>query len=84
LRATGAVVAWEPFESLSPGRRLRSIVRFAHTGEALGLTGQTIAGVASFGAVMLVYTGVALSLRRFAAWRRRRELVEEPRANSAA
>jgi uncharacterized iron-regulated membrane protein len=83
-RATGAVVSWEPFQSLSPGRRLRSILRFAHTGEVLGLVGQTIAGVASFAAVMLVYTGVALSVRRFAAWRRRRQSVQEPRAITAA
>jgi uncharacterized iron-regulated membrane protein len=83
-RATGAIVAWEPFQSLSTGRRLRSILRFAHTGEVLGLVGQTIAGVASFGAVMLVYTGLALSLRRLAAWRRRRALDSQPRASNAA
>jgi uncharacterized iron-regulated membrane protein len=71
-RATGAVAKWETFASNSPGRRLRTILRFAHTGEVLGLTGQTIAGIASAGAVVLVYTGIALSLRRFAAWRRRR------------
>ena len=35
---------WEPFDRLSAGRRLRSILRFAHTGEVLGLAGQTIAG----------------------------------------
>ena len=83
-RATGAIIAWEPFQSLSTGRRLRSILRFAHTGEVLGLVGQTIAGVASFGAVMLVYTGLALSLRRLAAWRRRRTLDSQPRASNAA
>ena len=54
-RATGAIVSSEPFQSLSAGRRVRSILRFAHTGEVLGLAGQTIAGAASFGAVMLVY-----------------------------
>jgi uncharacterized iron-regulated membrane protein len=83
-RITGAVVSSEPFQSLSPGRRLRSILRFAHTGEVLGFAGQTIAGIASFAAVMLVYTGVTLSLRRFAAWRRRRHSTQEPRAISAA
>jgi uncharacterized iron-regulated membrane protein len=83
-RATGAIVSWEPFQSLSAGRRLRSILRFAHTGEVLGPVGQTIAGLASFGAVMLVYTGLALSLRRLAAWRRRRALDSQPRASNAA
>jgi uncharacterized iron-regulated membrane protein len=71
-RATGAVVKWETFAGSSPGRKLRTILRFAHTGEVLGLPGQTIAGIASAGAVVLVYTGIALSLRRLAAWRRRR------------
>ena len=71
-RNSGAIVAWEPFSANSPGRRLRTILRFAHTGEVLGLTGQTIAGVASAGGACLVYTGLALSLRRLLAWRRRR------------
>ena len=44
---------------------------FAHTGEVYGIVGQTAAGVASLGGAVLVYTGIALSLRRFAAWRRR-------------
>jgi len=81
-RATGAVEKWEPFASNSPGRKLRTILRFAHTGEVLGMTGQTIAGVASAGGVFLVYTGLALALRRFVAWRNRR--AAEPRAASAA
>jgi uncharacterized iron-regulated membrane protein len=70
-RATGSTLKWEPFESLSAGRRLRSWTRFIHTGEAYGLTGQTLAGVASLGGVLLVWTGISLSLRRFAAWRAR-------------
>jgi uncharacterized iron-regulated membrane protein len=81
-RATGAVVKWEPFASNSPGRRLRTILRFAHTGEVLGLPGQTIAGIASAGGTALVYTGLALSLRRFLSWRRRRAV--DARQASAA
>ncbi len=69
--ATGEVVRWEPFESQTPGRRLRSWSRFTHTGEYYGLTGQTIAGIVSAGAVVLVYTGLALALRRFTAWIRK-------------
>jgi hypothetical protein len=34
--------------------------------------GQTIAGLASAGAVVLTWTGVTLALRRFSAWRKRR------------
>ena len=62
---------WEPFESLSQGRRLRTWLRFAHTGEVYGLVGQTIAGVVSFGGAVLMYTGLALAFRRFLAWRLR-------------
>ena len=71
-RATATVAKTEAFESLSAGRRLRSWLRFAHTGEIYGLTGQTIAGLASAGGAVLVYTGLALALRRFVSWLRRR------------
>ncbi len=71
-RATGSLEKAENFKSLSSGRRLRSWLRFAHTGEIYGLTGQTIAGLVSAGAVVLVYTGIALALRRLAAWIGRR------------
>ena len=66
-RATGREVKWEPFAAGSAGRRLRSILRFAHTGEVLGVPGQTVAGLVSAGALVLVWTGIALSLRRLAA-----------------
>ena len=78
-RATGEVVRWEPFSSMTLGRRLRMVLRFAHTGEVLGIIGQTIAGAVSAGASVLVYTGLALSWRRFRAWQARRcslELIE--------
>jgi len=70
-RQSAAVVRWEPFESNSLGRRLRSWVRFGHTGEAFGVVGQTVAGAASAGGVLLVWTGIALAARRFIAWKRR-------------
>ena len=60
------------FDDLTRGRRWRSMLRFAHTGEVWGLTGQTMAGVASAAACVLVYTGFALAWRRFSAWRSRR------------
>jgi uncharacterized iron-regulated membrane protein len=62
---TGTVVRWEPFERQSLGRRLRSWTRFTHTGEYYGLIGQTLAGLVSSGAVVLVCTGLALAFRRF-------------------
>jgi uncharacterized iron-regulated membrane protein len=68
---TGAIAKWEPFERLSAGRQLRSILRFAHTGEVAGIAGQTLAGLASAAACVLVVTGFALTWRRFTTWRRR-------------
>lgn len=64
-RQSGAVTKWEPFASQSLGRRLRSWGRWVHTGEAGGLLGQGIAALVSLGAVFLVWTGAALSWRRF-------------------
>lgn len=84
---TATVQKWEPFGAQTPGRRLRSVLRFAHTGEVLGVPGQTVAGLASLGAVVLVMTGLALSARRLAAWQRRRaapaHVVEERVATAA-
>jgi uncharacterized iron-regulated membrane protein len=48
----------------SPGQRARSWMRFAHTGEQYGIVGQTVAGIASLAACVLVYTGFALAWRR--------------------
>jgi len=66
-RATGDFVSAESFATQSRGRRLRSFMRFAHTGEFGGIPGQTIAGIASLAAALLVWTGLALSLRRLRA-----------------
>lgn len=71
-RTTGAEMEYTPFAEQSRGRRWRAILRFAHTGEVLGLLGQTLAGLVTLGSAVLVWTGVSLALRRFAAWRGRR------------
>ncbi len=62
---TGAVLKREPFADQNAGRRLRTWARFLHTGEALGWCGQLLAAVACFGALFLVWTGLALAWRRF-------------------
>lgn len=77
-RSSGAVVKDDTFQSLSAGRRARSWLRFAHTGEFYGLTGQTVAGLASLGGAFLVYTGLALATRRVAVWIKRRNASSEP------
>lgn len=63
-RSTTQVVKHDTFVSLNAGRRARSWLRFIHTGEPGGVIGQTIAGAASLGGAFLVYTGLALALRR--------------------
>ena len=79
-RATAELVTAERFGNSSAGRRARSWLRFAHTGEIYGLAGQTIAGLASAGATVLVYTGLVLAGRRLSAWllRRRAQARTEP------
>jgi uncharacterized iron-regulated membrane protein len=62
--ANGEVASWAPFQSQSPGQRARSWVRFLHTGEALGIVGQTVAGLVSLTSVIMVWTGLALAYRR--------------------
>lgn len=67
-RTTGAVTKWEPFSSYTRGRQLRSILRFAHTGEVAGIVGQTTAGIVTLGGAVLAFTGLALAFRRCYAW----------------
>jgi uncharacterized iron-regulated membrane protein len=83
-RATGDVARWEPFAAQTAGRRLRSWTRFTHTGEYYGLVGQTVAGIASAGAVVLVVTGLSLALRRAAGWSARRVAPAREAARSEA
>jgi uncharacterized iron-regulated membrane protein/flavodoxin len=63
--ATAEIVKWEPYAEASSGRKARVWVRGLHTGEALGVGGQTLAGLASLGGCFLVWTGMAMAWRRF-------------------
>lgn len=69
--ATAETVIWAPFDSQAEGYKARRWIRYLHTGEAFGLVGQTIAGLASLAAAILVWTGLSLALRRFFRWRLR-------------
>ena len=71
-RRTGDVTRRETFADTTLGARARRYLRFAHTGELGGWIGQTIAGLVSAGAVVLVWTGISLALRRYFGWRTRR------------
>ena len=90
LRATlngdrqGQVINFTDFSSNSTGAQLRQLARFTHTGETLGILGQTIAGLATAGGALMVYTGLSLSLRRLWAWRRRRSQRVEPEVAAEA
>ena len=77
-RTKGEVLRWEPFSSYTRGRQLRSILRFAHTGEVLGIPGQTIAGLVSTGGAVLVLTGLALAVRRLFSWLGKRSRSSRP------
>lgn len=82
-KKSGEVVRWEPFASYTTGRKLRSYLRFAHTGEVFGVPGQTIAGLVSAGGALLVWTGLALSWRRFRVWRAKGKAGATAAARSA-
>lgn len=82
--AAATIVKREGFADQSLGRRIRTWMRFVHTGEYYGVAGQTLAGIASAAGVLLVYSGFALTIRRFLAWRRRlRAQPVEVRAKAA-
>jgi len=84
-RATGEILAWETYASQEPGRQWRTWLRFAHTGEYYGIIGQTVAGIASLGGALLVWTGLSLALRRLRSWRGRdRSRTAEPIVERAA
>jgi uncharacterized iron-regulated membrane protein len=52
------------FANGDTGGKLRAWSRFLHTGEEFGIIGQTIAMLASFGALFLVWTGFSMAWRR--------------------
>jgi uncharacterized iron-regulated membrane protein len=64
---TAEILKREDYSDYNGGRKARVWIRFLHTGEALGLPGQAVAGAASCMGLFLVYTGYALSWRRFLA-----------------
>lgn len=62
---TGEVLGRTGYADFTPGRKIRTWLRFLHTGQAFGPVGQALAGLACLGGLVLVYTGFALSWRRF-------------------
>src|SRR5690606_10983711 len=62
---TGEEKKWEPFARQTLGRKLRAFVVPVHTGRAAGPLGQTLALLSAAATLLLVWTGFAMSYRRF-------------------
>lgn len=62
---TGDLLRRTGYADMNAAQQVRSWTRFLHTGEAVGPIGQIVAGLACLGGLFLVYTGFALSWRRF-------------------
>ena len=63
-RRSGQIVTVKRFSNNSLGSKLRAWARFTHTGEEFGVPGQLIAALACFGAIVLVWTGLSMAIRR--------------------
>lgn len=77
-RERGALLSASEYADLSLSRRIRAWVRFGHTGEVFGVTGQLIATLVTAVGALLVWTGLALSWRRWRQWRGRRRVLSSP------
>ena len=64
-RATGELLERAGYPTFSRGFKIRRWLRFAHTGEVYGVIGQSIAGLVTLGVAVMVWTGLAMSWRRF-------------------
>ena len=64
-RATGELIDRAGYPAFNRGHKIRRWLRFAHTGEVYGVIGQSIAGIVSLGVAFMVWTGLAMSWRRF-------------------
>lgn len=65
----GARSGWDQTDG---GRKARILVRFGHTGEYFGALGIVVAVLSTLAGAFLAYSGLALSLRRFLSWNKKR------------
>ncbi|MBT5074178.1 MAG: PepSY domain-containing protein [Kordiimonadaceae bacterium] len=64
-RQSGQIDVWHPFENYAAERKMTNFLRYGHTGEFFGILGQTIAGLVSIFATIMVWTGLSLAYRRY-------------------
>jgi uncharacterized iron-regulated membrane protein len=74
---TGEILQAIRLQDRSAGLQARVWIRFLHTGGAFGLPGKIIASLATAASLVLVWTGFALSWRRFFG-KRRQPAVSPP------
>jgi sulfite reductase (NADPH) flavoprotein alpha-component len=60
------------------GDKVLGWARWAHTGQALGRIGQAAWGVGALGVLVLVWTGIALSIWRVRRWFTRKARAQQP------
>lgn len=77
---TGQVLRRESYDDQTRGRRVRSWLRYLHTGEALGWPGQLAVALASLGAVVLAWTGFSLAWTRLVRRSAGRQRASEPQS----
>jgi uncharacterized iron-regulated membrane protein len=77
--ADARLIEHKTYASQKSEQKARSWLRWIHTGEAGGMVGQFVAALASAAAVLLVWTGISLALRRFTRWLRG---IPQPNPNS--
>lgn len=63
-RNSGEIIRIESFADRTPAGKVLGYFRWLHTGEALGIIGQTIAGLVTALSLLMVWTGAALAYRR--------------------
>lgn len=83
-RKDAQVMRWEPFSANSRGRQWRLYARFLHTGEIFGMAGRFIAAAAALSALLLIWTGFSLALRRLFSWKKRKFRHDKVAARKAS
>ena len=77
---SGRVISATPFEQRDMALKLHALVKSWHTGSEWGLLGEIIALLSCLGTLVVIWTGYALTIRRFINWRNRRKKAAQATA----